>query len=53
MLFVFIGICSESPFMSTFGHTDFGAHIIFVTKRDENKDQVEEKLARIDPDAAL
>lgn len=33
--------------------TDFGAHIIFVTKRDENKDQVEEKLARIDPDAAL
>ena len=33
--------------------TDFGAHIIFVTKRDKNKDQVEEKLARIDPDAAL
>eukprot|EP00536_Pseudo-nitzschia_multiseries_P006711 jgi/Psemu1/296345/fgenesh1_pm.146_\ len=33
--------------------TDFGAHIILVTKRDENKDQVEEKLARIDPDAAL
>jgi parvulin-like peptidyl-prolyl isomerase len=33
--------------------TDFGAHIIYVTKRDENKDQVEEKLARIDPDAAL
>ena len=33
--------------------TDFGAHIIFVTKRDENKDQVEEKLARIDPDAAM
>ena len=32
--------------------TDFGAHIIFVTKREENKDQVEEKLARIDPDAA-
>ena len=32
--------------------TDFGAHIIFVTKRDANKDQVEEKLARIDPDAA-
>lgn len=33
--------------------TDFGAHIIFVTKRDDNNDQVEEKLARIDPDAAL
>jgi len=33
--------------------TDFGAHIIFVTKRDANKDQVEEKLARIDPDAML
>ena len=33
--------------------TDFGAHIILITKRDENKDQVEEKLARIDPDAAL
>jgi len=33
--------------------TDFGAHIIFVTERNENKDQVEEKLARIDPDAAL
>jgi len=32
--------------------TDFGAHIIYVTKRDESKDQVEEKLARIDPDAA-
>jgi len=32
--------------------TDFGAHIIFVTKRDENKDKIEEKLARIDPDAA-
>mmetsp|Transcript_3747 Transcript_3747/g.6830 ORF Transcript_3747/g.6830 Transcript_3747/m.6830 type:complete len:192 (-) Transcript_3747:265-840(-) len=28
--------------------TDFGAHIIFVTKRDVNKDQVEEKLARND-----
>ena len=32
--------------------TDFGAHIIFVTKRDESKDKIEEKLARIDPDAA-
>lgn len=28
--------------------TDFGAHIIFVTKRDVNRDQVEEKLARND-----
>lgn len=32
--------------------TDFGCHIILVTQRTENKDQVEEKLARIDPDAA-
>jgi len=32
--------------------TDFGIHIILVTDRDENKDQVEEKLARIDPDAS-
>jgi len=31
--------------------TDFGIHIILMTRRDENKDQVEEKLARIDPDA--
>jgi parvulin-like peptidyl-prolyl isomerase len=31
--------------------TEFGCHIILVTQRDENKDQVEEKLARIDPDA--
>jgi parvulin-like peptidyl-prolyl isomerase len=33
--------------------TDFGMHIILVTQRDQNQDQVEEKLARIDPDAAL
>mmetsp|Transcript_35154 Transcript_35154/g.38063 ORF Transcript_35154/g.38063 Transcript_35154/m.38063 type:complete len:189 (+) Transcript_35154:49-615(+) len=32
--------------------TDFGIHIILITRRDENKDQVEEKLARIDPDAS-
>jgi peptidyl-prolyl cis-trans isomerase C len=32
--------------------TDIGIHIILVTGRDENKDQVEEKLARIDPDAS-
>lgn len=31
--------------------TDFGCHIILVTKREESKEQVEEKLARIDPDA--
>mmetsp|Transcript_7658 Transcript_7658/g.18452 ORF Transcript_7658/g.18452 Transcript_7658/m.18452 type:complete len:190 (+) Transcript_7658:103-672(+) len=33
--------------------TDFGTHIILVTKREDNQDQVEEKLARIDPDAQL
>lgn len=32
--------------------TDFGMHLILVTQREENKNQVEEKLARIDPDAA-
>jgi hypothetical protein len=31
--------------------TEFGCHIVLVTQRDENKDQVEEKLARIDTDA--
>eukprot|EP00548_Thalassiothrix_antarctica_P003462 CAMPEP_0194140186 /NCGR_PEP_ID=MMETSP0152-20130528/9763_1 /TAXON_ID=1049557 /ORGANISM="Thalassiothrix antarctica, Strain L6-D1" /LENGTH=145 /DNA_ID=CAMNT_0038838333 /DNA_START=259 /DNA_END=696 /DNA_ORIENTATION=- len=31
--------------------TDFGSHIILVTQREENRDQVEEKLARIDKDA--
>lgn len=31
--------------------TDFGCHIILVTQREENRDQVEEKLARIDRDA--
>lgn len=31
--------------------TEFGAHIIYVTKREQNTDQVEEKLARIDKDA--
>ena len=31
--------------------TEFGSHIILVPQREENKDQVEEKLARIDPDA--
>lgn len=33
--------------------TDFGCHIILVTQREESKDQVEEKLARIDPDAMM
>ena len=33
--------------------TDFGAHIIYITQRFDNKDQVEEKLARIDPDAQM
>ena len=28
--------------------TDFGCHLILVTKREVNKDQVEEKLARND-----
>ena len=28
--------------------TDFGAHLILVTKREVNRDQVEEKLARND-----
>lgn len=28
--------------------TDFGAHLILVTKREQNRDQVEEKLARND-----
>jgi len=32
--------------------SDFGMHIVLVTQRDLNRDQVEEKLARIDPDAA-
>ena len=31
--------------------TDFGIHIILVTDRDTDTNQVEEKLARIDPDA--
>ena len=28
--------------------TDFGCHVILVTKREENRDQIEEKLARND-----
>ena len=28
--------------------TDFGCHVILVTKREQNRDQVEEKLARND-----
>jgi parvulin-like peptidyl-prolyl isomerase len=31
--------------------TEFGCHVILVTQREENRDQVEAKLARIDPDA--
>jgi len=31
--------------------TDFGFHLILVTHRESNRDQVEEKLARIDTDA--
>ena len=33
--------------------TDFGAHLIYITKRFEDNNQVEEKLARIDPDARV
>ena len=28
--------------------TEFGCHLILVTKREQNRDQVEEKLARND-----
>ena len=33
--------------------TDFGCHVILVTERKEDRNQVEEKLARIDPDARV
>ena len=28
--------------------TEFGCHVILVTKREQNRDQIEEKLARND-----
>lgn len=31
--------------------TDFGCHIIYIAQRETDKNQIEEKLARIDPDA--
>lgn len=33
--------------------TDFGAHFIYITQRYEDNNQVEEKLAWIDPDAQM
>ena len=33
--------------------TEFGTHLILVTQREESRDQVEEKLARIDADARM
>ena len=40
----------EPPAGSVLGPvvTDFGAHLILVTKREVNRDQIEEKLARND-----